>query len=379
MRPVSSAWESTLRGTHKMLVRARVCETFQTGTDPTGALLTVLDGAVAVNGTQAVRSTLDLTVASLFDDGRSAFPAPGGQLLLAPYGNEIYVERGVSYGDDLSEYVGLGYFRISDDDEQDAPTGPIRLTGADRMAAIVEGRLEQPVQFIAGTTLGSIVTQLVTDIYPDAVIEWDDDTDTETLTRSVITEQDRYGFLDELITAHGKIWYWDHRGVLVIKDLPENGAPVYVVDYGRHGVLCDLNRHISRTGVYNAVVATGEAGDTQAPVLGIARNLDPDSPTYYLGRFGKVPQFFSSPLLETDDQAQQAAETLLRKQIGLPYNLGFGTIPNPALEPYDTVRVRYQERAEDHVLQSFTVPLSEGAKMTATTKEQTVVLIGSGE
>lgn len=376
MRPVSAAWEPTIRGSHRMLVRATVCETFQTGVSPTGTEIPILAGSVTVDGTQAIRSTLDLTTAGTFDDGRRAWPKSGDQLLLAPYGNEIFVERGLFYSDDLVEYCPLGYFRIQTPDQDDSPDGPIRVVAQDRMAGIVEARLLQPVQFMAGTTLGVVVNTLITAIYPDAVIEWDDATNLLTLDRTVITEQDRYGFIDDLITSRGKVWYWDHRGVLTIKDLPDATTPVYTVDNGRDGVEVSVTRHITRDGVYNAVVATGEAGDTQTPVLGIALNLDPDSPTYYNGRFGKVPQFYSSPLLTTDGQALAAATTLLRKKLGLPYSVKFGTVANPALEPYDPIRVRQRDGAEMHVLQSLTIPLVEDTPMTAQTKEQTVVLIG---
>jgi hypothetical protein len=54
------------------------------------------------------------------------------------------------------------------------------------------------------------------------------------------------------------------------------------------------------------------------------------------------------------------------------------TVPNPALEPDDPVRVRHGDRdaPETHVLESVTVPLVQGAPVTAATREQTVILIG---
>jgi Domain of unknown function (DUF5047) len=377
VRPVSAGWDSTIRGSHHMVVRARVCSTFQTGTDPDGTEIQIVDGQVSLDGTAQVRTTLDLTTNGRRDDGRRLWPRFASDLL-APYGNELYVERGVQYSDDTVEYVGLGYLRIEGPSQDNPPDGPIRITGQDRMAAIVEGDLTDPVQFLAGTTIGDVVEQLVTDIYPTAVIEWDDATDAETLTRSVVADQDRYAFLDELVTAHGKIWYWDHRGVLVIKDLPDPGFPVFDLVSGRGGTLVSMTRELTRGGVYNAVVATGEAGDNTPPVRAMAFDSNPDSPTYYLGRFGKVPQFFTSPLLGSTGQAQAAAETLLRKQLGLPYTVRFGMVANSALEPFDPVLARYSDTAaaETHVLQTLTIPLTEGGQMQATTKAQTTILIG---
>jgi Domain of unknown function (DUF5047) len=373
VRTVSAGWEPTLRGAHTALFRATVCDTFQTGTTPTGTEIPILGGAVTLDGNADARSTLDLTT-----DGTRTWPHFAADPL-APYGNEVYIERGVQYSDDLVEYVGLGYHRIETPDQDDVPDGPIRISGVDRMQAIIDARMLAPFQFVAGTTLGTVVDTLVTEVYPSATVEWDDTTDTNTLTRSVIVEEGRYEFLNDLVTSRGKIWYWDHRGVLVIKDLPDPTTPVFEINAGRHGVLVAMSRHLTREGVYNAVVATGEAGDTATPARGIAVDDNPDSPTYFSGRFGRVPRFYSSPLLFTDAQATSAATTILMKQLGLPYTINLGMVVNAALEPFDSVRVRYSDRdaPETHVLETLTIPLDEATAMDGTTREQTIVLIGA--
>ena len=92
-----------------------------------------------------------------------------------------------------------------------------------------------------------------------------------------------------------------------------------------------------------------------------------------------MPQFFSSPLLLTDDQALSAASVLLLRQLGLTYSVDFSTVPNAALEPWDPVRIRYSDRygPEVHVLRTVTIPLDPETPLTATTAEQTVILIGT--
>jgi hypothetical protein len=370
MRPVSAALLSTVRGSHQMAARARVCTTFQTGTDPDGVEVPIEGGDVELDATADIRSTLDLTTsASLWPDGPDD--------LLAPYGNEVFVERGVKLGGGVTEWVSQGYFRIQAPEQQDAPHGPGRVAGRDRMAGIVDGRLTTPVQYPASATYGDVVTELVTDIYPAATIEWDDTTNTQQLGRSVIAEEDRYGFLNDLVTAVGKIWYWDHRGVLVIKDPPDPGAPVYEVNAGAGGVLIKLDQDLSRDGVYNGVVASGEAADTVAPARAVVVDTNPSSPTVWGGRFGKVPRFYSSPLLTTNAQCASAAASILRQSIGLPYSVEFAAVPNPALEPYDPVRVRYTGRAaRTHVLEKLTIPLVASEPLTAQTREQTLVILG---
>jgi hypothetical protein len=373
VRAVSAAFLRTIKSSHSMVARARVCSTFQTGTDPTGTEIPIVDGDVRMDGTAQIRATLDLTT-----DGNRMWPTHSDSLL-APYGNEVYVERGVRYSDESVEYVGLGYFRIQAPEQEQAPNGPIRITGRDRMAGIVDARLVDPQQFLSGASLGFIMGTLVTQVYPAATIEWDDNTDDDVITRTVIVEEDRFGFLDDLVRSRGKIWHWDHRGVLVIRSLPDPAEPVFQVHSGTGGVLLRLSRQLTRDGVYNAVVATGSGADTLAPAHAVVIDNNPLSPTYFYGRFGPVPRFYSSPFLFSDTQAADAAAAILQQSIGLPYTIDLSAVPNPALEPYDPVSIRpgTGQGRETHVLQTLTIPLVAGEAMTGTTQEQSVVLVGS--
>lgn len=374
MRPVSLAFLDTIRGSHTMTARATVVAAGQNGVTPIGTRIPIIDGKVDEDGTAAVRGSLDMTT-----DGTGQWPARSKDLL-APYGNEVFVERGVDLGGGVTEWCSLGYFRIDTAGQDNPPDGPIRMAARDRMQGVIDARLLTPVQFTSPRTYGGVVNQLIKQVYPSAVIEWDDSTSSATLGRDLITEEKRFEFIDDLVTSRGKIWYWDHRGVLVIRTPPTPYVPVWDVDAGANGVLVSLSRQLSRDGVFNAVVASGEAAGTDTPVRAVAVNSDKSSPTYYYGPFGPVPEFYSSPFLLRPDQAAQAAVALLTKKLGLPYNVDFTAIPNPALEPYDPVRLIYSNKvgSEVHVLQKITVPLTETGTLTASTREQTRILIGQG-
>jgi hypothetical protein len=359
-------------------VRARVLTSFQTGITPTGTEVEVTGGQVIQDASADIRSVLDVTV-----NGYQKWPRFSGSLL-APYGNELFVERAVVYNN-FREWIPLGYFRIDTPEQQIIPDGPIRIAATDRMSGIIDGKLTEPAQFLSTETFGSVVEELVTAVYPDAVIEWDDDTKDDTINRTIIAEEDRYKFLNDLVTSVGKIWYWDNRGVLVIKNVPSVDDPsVWTVSSGEGGVLVAMDRQLTRKGVYNAVVATGEAADTETPSRAIAYDNSPVSPTYYFGRFGPVPRFYSSPFLTTNAQCLSAARSILTKGLGLPYNINFSAVPNPALEPYDVVTIKYPTRqrsidkfTETHVVDSITIPLTATSPITAATREQSLVLIGS--
>lgn len=373
MRPVSARFLATLAGSHSSAASALVVAAGQTGTNPAGTELAVIGGDVLLDASADVRSTLQLTV-----DGTGAFPA-AASAPLAPYGNEVFVRRGIRFSGGSVEWVSLGYFRINSVEQDDAPDGPIRVAAQDRMGGIVAARLIAPVQFPATATYGDVMTELVNEVYPWATIEWDDDTDTDALGRALIAEQDRFAFLNELVTGRGKIWYWDHRGVLVIRELPDPGAAVWEVASGAYGVLLGMGREISDEGVYNAVVVSGEALDTVAPPTAVAYDNNPDSPTYWSGDFGKVPRFYTSSFITTTAQAQTTANAMLRENLGVPYNVDFQSIVNPALEPWDPISVRLRGRTETHVVSRLTVPLSAEQSMNAETREQTLVVIGEGD
>lgn len=365
MRPVSDRFLAACRGSHRMVAQARIVAPGQTGIAPDGTTIPILGGDVQLDAAADIRSTIDLTTSG----DRWPGSAEG---LLTPYGNELHVRRGIQLDGGTIEWVSLGYHRIDTVEQSNAPKGSVRITGSDRMAGIIDARLTSPVQYAATDLVGSVVGALVDEVYPDATIEWDDATDTEALGRSLVIEEDRHAGLADLVTSYGKIWYWDHRGHLVIKSPPDPAEPVYVVNSGARGVLVRLSRQITRKGVYNAVVASGEGADTTTPVRAVVVDDAETSPTRWDGPFGRVPRFYSSPIITSLDQAEAAARSLLLKESGLPYSVELGTVANPALEPYDPLRVRYPGRSERHLIDRLTVPLTAAGDMSAATRQQAV-------
>src|SRR5690606_22544975 len=171
------------------------------------------------------------------------------------------------------------------------------ISARDRMSAIVDARLTEPRQLESRMTYGQAVSALVLEVLPWAVIEWDDNTSNRALGRTVLVEEDRHGALEDLVTSVGKVCWWDHRGVLVIRTPPDPATPVWDITHGRDGVLVSMARELSREGVYNAVVARGEGADTGTPIQAGVVDDDPDSPTDWHGPFGPVPRFCASPLI----------------------------------------------------------------------------------
>jgi hypothetical protein len=364
VRAVSDRFLAALRGSHRMVSRATLLTSYQEGTTPTGTDLPVLGGDVRSSAQADIRSTLDMTT-----DGTGWDFTPGAAL--TPYGSEIFIERGIVFGGGTVEWVSQGYFRIYEVEQEDAPDGPLRIAGRDRMSGIVDARFEAPRQFLKTATYGDVFDQLVTEVYPDATIEWDDDLVSTALGRTVVAEEeDRYAFLRDMVRSRGKILYWDYAGVLQVKDTPDPTSAVWEVNAGEAGVLVSLGRKLDREGVYNAVVAVGEGSDTTAPARGVARDVNPDSPTNYYGAFGPVPRFHFSPFYLTNTQARSGARSILTAALGRPHAVDFSSIPNPALEVFDAVNLRPGSSSEIHVLDDIALSLLASGPMTAATRGQ---------
>lgn len=356
-------------GSHTARFLCIAVDGFQTGDTPTGTALKIIEGEVELDATAEVRGSGSVTLAESWPTARN--------LALAPYGAEVFVARGVDTGASGVLWAPLGYYRIGEDEQDDASEGPITLTLEDRMATIIDSRFLAPRQWLAGTTVGDIVNEVVTEIYPDAVIVFDDDSDLSQLGRSIIVEESRFEVLATLANGLGKIFYWNAVGELVFETVPDEQTPIWVVKAGIDGALVNADRSLSRDGVYNAVVVIGEGADQIAPVRAVATNAQESSPTFFGGPFGRVPRFYSSPFITTQLQAENAAVNLLRQFLGATYDVGLSAIPNPALQPYDVIRVIYSDGTRElHTVEKVTIPLDVDNPLGVSTRQSTVINVG---
>jgi hypothetical protein len=149
MYPVSDRFLEHINGTHHALVQARLLTTTQFGANPTGTDLPILSGDVKLSATSDNKSTLEITVPGDYRD------------LVMPFGTEVWVARGVDYGDTTHEMVPLGYFRIDDVEQESAPYGPVRLSCSDRISQLKQNRVLYPFQVPEGYTHRKLFERLV--------------------------------------------------------------------------------------------------------------------------------------------------------------------------------------------------------------------------
>lgn len=332
------------------------------------------DGAVNLDGRRANRATATVVFPAKDADGKNLFPYLEDDRL-APYGQELFIRRGIEFARGDVEWVSYGFFRI-DDVDQNGISQVITVTASDRMSDIVDARMLAPRQFSSSATYGEFVDNLVSEVFPfvqdgQEIWEFDDPELRDTaLGRIVTVEQDRYEALRDTFVAHGKIVYFDHRGIFRVASPSSFTWPLFHVHNEDRGTLIHLNHYLNRTRFYNAVVAFGEEDADGVAIREAVVDDNPKSPTYFFGHFGQVPRYFYSSFFRTATQARVAAREILRRYTGLPAGLTFDT-NNPALEPFDNGLVTYPGRSEARVLDTVNIPLVPGV-VTAKTRILTI-------
>ncbi|MYR28823.1 DUF5047 domain-containing protein, partial [Streptomyces sp. SID4945] len=184
-------------------------------------------------------------------------------------------------------------------------------------------------------------------------------------------EADLWAGAQEIAAAAGAEVFADADGTFVIATMPDllTADPVWAVEAGKGGVYVSGNRSMTSDNVFNGVLARGEnTSDDVAPVSWLAVDDDPGSPTYWGGPFGHRPTVYSSSTLTTVALCRQAAQLRLA-QAKAPNSSGdISSIPNPALEPGDVIRVTHPDGTRElHQVASFTVPLDLGGDFPIST------------
>jgi uncharacterized protein DUF5047 len=363
----------------------------------------VLGGDVTVDRTSQIRRSLSMDVTAYGASG-STYDTTGalqtiadtllpddGLDIMAPYGNKIRVWYQISVPGYVNPTDGstfysfpVGLFRISSADVGDDGAPKLQITGYDDSKYISKSKLTAPWIVAAGTNYGDAIIALCQNRLP--TLQANPHTVTQLAPQIILDpESDPWQAVTDWAAAIGCEVFLDRNGVLTIQDEPDptEVPPVWTYSDGTldpNAVLLSVNRGLSDEPGYNGIVLTSESNTLPAPIRIELWDDDPDSPTYALGQYGKVPYFKTSPLIVDYTGGGVMALTELLKVMGGTESLDFAVIPNPAHEPGDVVRVIRPLSKTDStaVLDSFTVPLDVTSPMTIRTRERRTTLQVSG-
>lgn len=331
--------------------------------------LPFIDGSVRATLNSRVARVLSLTV------DRSWFPLQsngsvdtGG--LLTPFGNRLRAYRGIQYGDGSVASFPVFYGRI--EQVQMTRSGSVALSANDLAADVVDAQFEVPQGSVTTNSISTEFRRLVREALPDATFGTSDLT--AMLIPPLAWEADRAQALDDMSATASMLWYPLADGAFVQRltpwTKPGRTADVTISDgtgaaAGANNALADWTITVSRSGVYNSVVFASERQDGTLPVHAIVRDLFVDSPTYYLGNFGKKPLLIQNQSALTQSQCLSAAQSLLRGATAITQTWDPAVIvPDASLELGDMIDMRAEGAASLQVISGFTLPLRETGDMS---------------
>lgn len=319
--------------------------------------------AVSATLTSRVSRTLSMTVAANLYPWRDTDT-------LAPFGNYVRAFRGIAYGS------GIGWewevFRGRINDANLGSDDTVAVTCQDLAIDVVESGFETPRQSARPTaTVQTQYETLVREALPDA--EFGYAIPPRPYKVPPLTwEYDRGRALDDLATGIGAFWYPLADGTFTLLPIPwgqpDQVTVARIMDGKATGtgerIINASSVRVSRDGVYNAVVVSGERSDGSPPVTYIARNLQTNSPTYWGGPFGKkVKPPMQLQGVTTPEQARVAAVTALTRAGALSRPWTVDMVPDAALELGDALDVAAKGREAVQIIAAFTMPLTSSGLM----------------
>lgn len=378
MYPVSSGFLAALGYPHALA-------TTQLLTDPsTGNQLLPglrLDGgSVTIDRTAAIRRTCQCSV--VVDTG--VVPGDASDPL-APFGNQVQLFRGMIVPASgivaaATELAPLGVFRLQTTGVQDNEDGTltIQFTGSDKSRKFARNKFTNQYFVAAGTNYITAILALIANRDPTSVVNCSVTTTELTPQMTLDIGADPWDALTNMCAAIGVEAFYDVNGAVTVQSVPDPTVNPVVFSFieGQAGnTMTDVGREFDDEPGFNGVTMSGESSSLSAPVFATVWDTDPDSPTYYLGKYGQVPDNQSSPYVGTIAQAVAFGTAYMLKNLGVTSQVTFSAIPNPALDADDIV---YFQRTRSGisdvvVVESLTIPLDASSKMTGTCAKRTAV------
>jgi Domain of unknown function (DUF5047) len=346
--PISTRALSMLRGSHAIDVRATAFSPNQAQYSD----LPITGGSVTDDSTSQVRRSATVYIADPNLWPRSAFDS------LSPYGSELQIDYGIVVPGLDTEWIPLIRGVVQTDIANIPETSQgLQLTLADRSQFVHDDQAPVPIQVGGSGTIPAAIKALILSTYP--TVAFLDLTGNTTVAPAITIQQDRWTEgVEVYATSIGAECFVDPTGQFVLRPQPTLSDPaLWVVETGPSGNLVTSQRTRSRELVYNQVVASGESSTGAAPVTATVTDLDPTSPTYYNGSFGRKPRFLVSAALTTTGQCTAAATALLARAQGADTQVQMTAITNPALQSGDVELLRGSAGELVHIIDSHTVPL----------------------
>lgn len=324
-------------------------------------------GLTFFNGTVSATLNSRVTRQLQFSTALDLYPAEVTDLL-APFGNEIRVYRGIRLGDGDTTYT-WPVFRGRIRNVRQYSTGNTVVSCTDRAADVVDHQFVTPQNSQPSNTIYQEFVRLVTDAMPDASFGASDvfAGPVQPLTWAL----DRAAALDEMSRSVSALWYTLANGDFVMRRYPwtrPGATPVVTLTDATGGTVQYWEASRDRSDIYNVVTVTGERLTGQAPVYATAPDMNPLSPTYVNGGFGIRSLLDRLQTPSTPGGATGAAEQRLAVSIAPVEAFSLRCIPDASLELGDCITVAVNGRTSTQVVSALSVPLAVDGDMFVSTR-----------
>jgi hypothetical protein len=366
----STGFVDTLRF-GSFLVEAR-CTVYSTGVATTFQVpLSV--ATVTVTRNSAQRRQCTVTAQIVPDVPPPAILPTSPSSLLAPFGNEIFIETGIATSDGtVKQWMPLGLFAISTVAVNDTTIDlAVTIDGYDRSWVIAQRKFKEPynVPAVTGNFIAEI-KHLVNQVWGS----------TPPLTYNIVPTTAKVPKASynqgatpwtaalQMANAVGYELFFNATGIVTGYPIPTpakqpitwnfTDTPDSVYGAGGTGGSTSLfgspystpvavAMQFTRDQIYNHVIvtgtgsqnATGATTGSTAPVVGEAKDTNPASSTYVTGPVGDIPQFVSTNLMLTAAQAEAAAANYLQVALSDAWQITLTCPPNPMFDIDDVVTV----------------------------------------
>lgn len=364
----TTQYRALYRGPHEPIVRVEVWDDQR----HLATLPKILGGEVKAALTSRVTRRGSISV------DRDWYPADE-RGLLAPYGNRLRIYRGIRAGDGAEIWYPVFTGLITDVSRK--PRGPCVVEYEDRAAEVADVGFDAPEESRPGQRVVDEIARLIREGVPR--VEFGRHDPVAAYAASQVWDDDRAQACDDLADAGGCFWYTLADGRFVVRRVPwtwhpapsTSGGVVPVATFSDRdsglgltpdGVIADTSERMSRRSLYNSVRATADQPDGAEPLHEIVRDVDPSSPTYYAGKFGRRTLDVDVPSGSTAPVVSAAAATYLRRSRASAEPLTWDMVPDPSLELGDVLGVAVEGRLRAVVLSDFTLPLFPQGRMSCT-------------
>ena len=351
--PFDAGLLNALRGSHEMLVSIDVFDT---------------DGIRAEN-VKGVAGTINATLLSdVCRTGTLTVPRPlidAG--LFDPRSDKVRIRTGVVGWPPVTIFVGRVQSHTSSD------TGQVAVPVADFGDDVVEARFDRPWAAQNGGSVIGEMERMLRDVDTLFSLYAEPGVQDGSNPPGLAWNDNRAQALDELAGAINAIWRPGRTGNFSLIPNPYNlsvpPTPVLTLSDGDGGTLAGFEEVVSREGVYNSITLEVQRTGGGPPMRTIARDMDPSSPTYWGGKFGKRNRRLSVQTPYTATEARRVASRILRQSLALARSWRFSTPHFPLLDPGDVIAVKYRNSIYAHVIETISYPLAAIDQTTFSSRE----------